>query len=332
MIRHALITGGAGFIGSHLVDELISGGACVTVLDDFSSGARENLTDAAASGRLRVVEGSVLSADDIRGALEGCDTVFHLAVKSVRHSIGHPLENHAVNAGGSLNVLEAARRAGVGRFVYCSSSEVYGNAPRATMREDTTVCLPVTVYGGSKLAGEYYAAAYRQTYGLPVVVARPFNAYGPRAHVHGASGEVIPRFAARLLNGLPPVIFGDGSQSRDFTFVTDVARGLRLAAEKETVGLTINIAYGHTVSVFAIARAVALACGRADIAPIFQAPRPGDVRALRADVTRCREVLGFKPGVRLREGLTRYVSWLRQTAPDPAVLCEDNQLNWSLPS
>lgn len=332
MTARALITGGAGFIGSHLADGLIAAGAAVTVLDDFSTGRRDNLEDAEKTGRLRIVEGTVLSPDDIRNAMEGCGTVFHMAVKSVRHSIGHPLENHAVNATGTLNVLEAARKVGVGRFVYCSSSEVYGNAPRTVMREDTTVCQPVTVYGGSKLAGEHYTAAYAQTYGLPTVIVRPFNAYGPRAHAHGTSGEVIPRFAARILNGHAPIIFGDGSHSRDFTYVTDIAHGIALAAEKDALGLVINVAYGKNISVRDIAQAVAKACKRPDLAPVFQAPRPGDVKALLADVKRCRAVLGFKPEIRFSTGLARYVSWLKKTTPDVSALMDDEPLNWSMPS
>jgi UDP-glucose 4-epimerase len=330
--ERTLITGGAGFIGSHLTDYLIKSGVQVTVLDDFSTGHTENLAQAQNTGLLRVVNGSVLSAEDVRSAMEGCGRVFHLAVKSVRHSIGRPAENHDVNAGGTLTVLEAARKAGIRRFVYCSSSEVYGNASRVMMQEDTTVCLPVTVYGGAKLAGEHYAAAYYQTYNLPTVVVRPFNAYGPRAHALGESGEVIPRFTARLLNGLQPVIFGNGAHSRDFTYVTDVAQGIALAGEKNTVGYVINVAYGRAVSILELSHAVAEACGRPDLKPIFHAPRPGDVRALLADVQRCRSVLGFRPEITLRDGLARYVSWVKQSTRDVSTLLEDQPLNWSQPA
>jgi UDP-glucose 4-epimerase len=310
MSTRVLVTGGAGFIGSHLVDTLIARGHDVVVLDDFSTGTRANLTKAQASGRLRILEGNVLSPEDVAGAVAGCGTIYHLAVKSVRHALGFPLENHAVNAGGTLNLLEAARRAHVARFVYCSSSEVYGNAADVTMHETTTVCRPVTVYGGSKLAGEHYTQAYHQTYGMPTVIVRPFNAYGPRAHLHGESGEVIPRFFARVLSGQAPVIFGDGRQTRDFTFVTDIATGIVRAGEvAAAIGRVVNIGFGKPASVLDLAEIIASLCGRTDLTPAFHAARPGDVQALWADVERCRTILGFAPTIELREGLRLYLNW-----------------------
>ena len=192
MTGRVLITGGAGFIGSHLVDHLMTNGNAVTVLDDFSSGKWENLAHAN-SNRLRVIEGSVLDPKSIDRAIAGCDRVYHLAVQCVRRSLGKPIENHQINATGTLMVLEAARRHEVQRFIYCSSSEVYGDAGVEWLNEDT-LCAPVTVYGAAKLAGEHYAKAYWQTYGLPCIVVRPFNAYGPRAHETGDLAEVIPRF------------------------------------------------------------------------------------------------------------------------------------------
>lgn len=241
MTRRALVTGGAGFIGSHLVDRLVGDGWQVTVLDDLSSGERENLEEARASGALSFVEGSILDPAACRAAAAGCERVFHLAVQCVRRSIGDPLHNHEVNATGTLNVLEAARAAGVGRFVYCSSSEVYGNASDGLLSEDAVICEPMTVYGGAKLAGELYAKAYLRTYGLSTVIVRPFNAYGPREHDQGDLAEVIPRFVIRVLNGLPPIIFGAGENGRDFTYVTEVARGLALAADCDAlVGRVVN--------------------------------------------------------------------------------------------
>ncbi|MBY0511225.1 MAG: NAD-dependent epimerase/dehydratase family protein [Rhodospirillaceae bacterium] len=330
-MARALITGGAGFIGSHLADFLVDAGHDVTVLDDFSSGSRSNLEQARKTGRLQVLEGTVLSSEDVHNALKGCETVFHLAVRSVRHSLGRPFENHAVNATGTLNMLEAARRAGVNRFVYCSSSEVYGNSGDAVMDENATVCRPVTVYGGAKLAGEYYATAYRETYGLSTVIVRPFNAYGPRAHLQGESGEVIPRFTARLLSDLPPIIFGTGNQTRDFTFVTEIARGIAAAGEVANVqGKIINIAFGQAVSLVELAKLTAEACARPDLKPQFSAPRPGDVQALLADVTQCRALLGFKPEIPLAEGLKRYLAWMK-TAGSEAYdsLSRVKTINWT---
>jgi UDP-glucose 4-epimerase len=231
MSAQILVTGGAGFIGSHLVDALVAAGEEVAVLDDFSTGEAANLEDAGVKGRLRLVQGSILDERVVGEAIEGCDRVFHLAVQCVRRSLGNPRESHDVNATGTLNVLEGARRAGVRRFIYCSSSEVYGNASSGLLNEEMTSCAPTTVYGGAKLAGEAYTEAYFHTYRMPTVVVRPFNAYGPRAHTRGDLAEVIPRFVIRALNGHAPVIFGDGSNGRDFTYVSDVARGLALRCD-----------------------------------------------------------------------------------------------------
>ena len=248
MTHKVLITGGAGFIGSHLADRLMAEGCAVTVLDDFSSGRPENLAHAD-NRQLRIIEGSVLDATAVERAIDGCDRVYHLAVQCVRRSLGNPIENHEVNATGTLRVLEAARRHRVRRFVYCSSSEVYGNCGVERLTEEA-LCAPVTVYGAAKLAGEHYTNAYWQTYGLPAIVVRPFNAYGPRAHESGDLAEVIPRFIIRILNNLPPVIFGGGDNGRDFTYVTDTARGIALAADCDALlGRTVNIARGKMITI-----------------------------------------------------------------------------------
>lgn len=332
MNRRVLVTGGAGFIGSHLVDRLVAAGHAVTVLDDFSTGEHRNLTEAETNGDIRVVEGSILDRDAVAAAMEGCDRVFHLAVQCVRRSLGRPVENHDVNATGTLHLLEAARRHKVARFVYCSSSEVYGNGRDSLLNEDTTVCEPVTVYGAAKLAGELYAKAYWRTYGLPTVVVRPFNAYGPREHDQGDIAEVIPRFVIRVLNGLPPVIFGDGSAGRDFTYVTETARGLELAASCDAlVGREVNIAFGRMVSVKDVAQAVVRLCQRPDIAPAHAAARPGDVLALHADTRLAAATLGFKAEIAFEQGLERYVDWFTRRHPDPALLLEDKVENWVLP-
>ncbi|WP_207477587.1 NAD-dependent epimerase/dehydratase family protein [Arenibaculum pallidiluteum] len=327
-----LVTGGAGFIGSHLVDQLVAEGRAVTVLDDLSTGERENLAEAQARGDVRLIEGSVLRQDALDAAMEGCGAVFHMAVQSVRRSLGRPVENHEVNATGTLLTLEAARRHGIGRFVYCSSSEVYGNASDGILEEDRTVCAPVTVYGAAKLAGEHYTLAYGQTYGLSTVVVRPFNAFGPREHDRGDMAEVIPRFVIRVLNGLPPVVFGDGSQGRDFTHVTDTARGLRLAADCAALtGRTVNIGHGRLVTVREVAEAVIRACGRNDLAVDFAAPRPGDVYRLTAGTQRAAETLGFAPRVGFDDGLRDYVSWFRAHRPDPSQMLEADVANWKMP-
>jgi UDP-glucose 4-epimerase len=331
MRGRALVTGGAGFIGSHLTDALIADGQPVTVLDDFSSGERQNLVEAVGAGDVRIVEGSIIDPKALTDAIDGCTRVFHLAVQCVRRSLGKPIENHDVNATGTLLVLEAARRAQVERFVYCSSSEIYGNCGGERLTE-TTLPEPVTVYGAAKLAGEYYAKAYYQTYGLPVVVARPFNSYGPREHDRGDLAEVVPRFVIRILNGMAPVIFGSGENGRDFTYVTETVRGIIRAANTDALlGRSVNIAFGRMITISNVASAVARACGRTDLAPIYVEPRPGDVLALQADTTLARRELGFAAGIDFESGLSRYIDWFRLRHPDPALLLEDKVQNWEMP-
>jgi UDP-glucose 4-epimerase len=282
---------------------------------------------------VRIVQGSILDHGAIEAATAGSDVVFHVAVECVRRSLGAPLHNHEVNATGTLNVLDVARRLRVGRFIYCSSSEVYGNCGCDPLVETKTVCEPATVYGAAKLAGEHYAKAYWQTYGLPTIVVRPFNTYGPREHTSGDLAEVIPRFVIRALNGLPPVIFGTGENGRDFTYVTETVRGIALAASCDAlIGRAVNIAYGEMVTVRQVAEATARLCGRPGLAPRFIEARPGDVRALRADTRLARETLGFAAEAGLEEGLRRYIDWFRATHPDPGALVEEDIRNWRLPA
>ena len=328
-----LVTGGAGFIGSHLVDRLIADGEQVTVLDDFSTGRRENLQQANATGELRIVEGSILDGNAIDTALMDCDRIYHLAVQCVRRSLSHPRENHDINATGTLNVLEAARSRNITRFIYCSSSEVYGNSSAELLHEDATPCRPVTVYGAAKLAGELYAEAYGQTYRVPVVIVRPFNAYGPRAHEIGDLAEVVPRFVIRVLNGLPPVIFGDGQNGRDFTYVTEVARGLALAGTSDRmIGGRVNIAYGRMITVREVAETIIKECGRNDLAVQLGKPRPGDVNVLAANTERASEVLGYRAEIAFADGVRRYVDWFRDRHPDVSKLVEPEIENWKMPA
>jgi len=332
MKSRILVTGGAGFIGSHLVDHLMELGESVTVLDDFSSGHEGNLANARSRGDVRIVTGSILDAAAVEAAMADCDRVFHLAVQCVRRSLGRPVENHDINATGTLRVLEAARRRKARRFVYCSSSEVYGNAASRLMNEAETICEPMTVYAAAKLAGESYSKAYHRTYGLPTVVVRPFNAFGPREHDQGDLAEVIPRFVIRVMNGQPPVIFGDGSNGRDFTFVTETARGLAMAATcDELIGREVNIAYGRMITVSDVAQTILRLCQRQDLEPILAPARPGDVRALHADTALARRVLGFAATIPFEEGIERYIAWFNRTYPDPSGLVETKVENWAMP-
>ena len=276
--------------------------------------------------------GTVLDVAAVADALRDADRVFHLAVQCVRRSLDKPIENHDVNATGTLNVLEEARRARVGRVVYCSSSEVYGNASAELLDERSVVCEPMTVYGAAKLAGEHYAKAYYRTYGLNTVVVRPFNAYGPREHDQGDLAEVIPRFVIRVLNGLPPIIFGAGDNGRDFTYVTDTARGLALAADCERlVGDTVNIACGHMLTINQVARTVTRLCQRPDLEPIHIDPRPGDVYRLQANTRLAEELLGYRAEVDFEHGMNKYLEWFSQTYRDASALLEDDPVNWRMP-
>lgn len=324
--KNILVTGGAGFIGSHLVDQLND--CNVRVLDNLATGKRANI----AHTDCELVEGDILDRPLVARLMQDSDVVFNLACRGVRHSIHNPEESHEVNALGTLGLLVEARRAGVERFVHISSSEVYGTARYAPMDEHHPT-FPETVYGGAKLAGEAYVRAYHQTYGLPTVVVRPFNNFGPRSHHEGDSGEVIPRFAVWALNGQPPVIFGDGTQTRDFIYVEETAAWLRRVAEcDDLVGETINLGSGVETSVAQLAEMICEAVGR-DLAPRYEARRPGDVDRHLANVDFAREKLGFETTIDVREGIRRFVDSLRQTlstggANAADLLSETSTINW----
>jgi UDP-glucose 4-epimerase len=304
------VTGAAGFIGSHLADRLALRNELV-LIDDFSVGRRENLAALSAHPRVRIARADVGDRSLLEELFAGVDLVFHLAISCLRTSLGNPELSHDVNAGGSLAVCLAARRCGVRRLVYVSSSEVYGSAETAPMSEAHPL-RPTTVYGASKLAGELYALAHWRTWRFPVCVVRPFNTYGPREPYSGARAEVIPRFALRLLAGSAPVIYGDGSQTRDFTYVDDTVDGIvRAAACDALVGDVVNVARGGEVSIAEIAAELARLVGRSDLAPEREAARPGDVQRHCADIAKARSLLGFEPRVDLASGLARTLEWLR---------------------
>jgi UDP-glucose 4-epimerase len=309
--NRVLLTGGAGFIGSHVADELVRRGAAVVVIDDLSAGERSNLSWAEERGA-RLVVGDVRDRELLDRELDGVSVVLHMACDNLRASLANPERSHDVNATGSLCMALAAAAAGVERFVYVSSSEAYGSAVRIPMDEDHPL-RPTTVYGAAKAAGELYAQACSRAYGLPVTVIRPFNSYGPRSHASGTSAEVIPKFATRILAGLPPVIFGGGQQTRDFTWVEETARGIVAATESdELVGEAVNIAFGRSVSVREISDLLLEILG-SDLEAEVVESRPGDVDSHVADTSKARSVLGFEARISIREGLERYVDWVRQS-------------------
>lgn len=310
-----VVTGGAGFIGSHLVDRLLAAGNEVVVIDDLSSGEEKNLERHAGDPRLRLEVKDILDEAGIAPLFRGSRCVFHLATRNVRLSLKQPTAVHEVNTTGTLNVLKAAAAARAGRFLYCSSSEVYGTADVVPMAEEYDFH-PETMYGASKLAGEYYAQVFHRAGWLPGVIARPHNTYGPREHYAGVKGEVIPRFILRALAGLPLTIYGDGRQTRDFTYVEETAEFLVLLAESDRcLGRVFNVCRGEEISVGEIAAIVSdLVGGRGGERRVLPG-RPSDVLRLYGDPSRLRQALGRAPEVPIREGLARTLDWFRKNVP-----------------
>lgn len=235
---------------------------------------------------------------------------------------------HAVNSTGALNVCQAALASRAKRLIYVSSSEVYGSAKAVPMSESHP-CAPTTIYGASKLTGELYAQAFLKTSGLAVIIVRPFNTYGPRAHFEGAYGEVIPKFTLRALNNKAPVIFGDGRQTRDFTYVSDVVRGILLASQCDgLIGSAVNIAFGREVSINTIARLVLEATEKNSLRPQRGKPRPADVRRHYADISLAKTKLGYRPQVAIEEGITEYVRWVKENVNLVSGIKQEKLYNW----
>lgn len=301
-----LVTGGAGFIGSHMVTELLARGRAVTILDDFSTGRRENL--AGLEGDLEVVDGSVAESADVERAFKGVDRVIHLAaLPSVSRSVEAPLESNHSNVTGTVTVMDAARRHGA-RAVYAGSSSAYGDqdvqAKVETLRES-----PLSPYAAAKLAGELYCRSFARVYDLPVVITRFFNVFGPRQVADSPYSGVIAAFCHSLLQGKAPRIDGDGQQSRDFTYVSDVVDGVLLAADCDLEGCHIvNLACGSSHTIRDLLASLSDHSG-VHVEPEFAPPRAGDVRHSQADISAARRLLGFEPKVSFAEGLARTYDW-----------------------
>ena len=303
-----MVTGGCGFIGSHLTRELAKLGE-VTILDNLSTGRTWRIQDLLDRGRVQLIRGDLLDQDLLAEICRGMDRIFHLAADvSVGRSLSHPRKVHETNATGTLGLLEAARNAGVGGFIFASSAAVYGDGP-FNPKQETTPPEPITPYGASKLAGEYYCEAYRRSYGLRTVSLRYFNVYGPGQDPRGDYAAVIPRFIMEVLRRRPPVIFGDGTQVRDFVAVRDVVRANILAMQRDATGV-FNIGSGDGTTVLDLARAV-MGIGGLSRDPVFEKPRPGDIRVSVADISRARDVMGFRPKVHLADGLQETLAWFR---------------------
>jgi UDP-glucose 4-epimerase len=308
----ALVTGGAGFIGSHLADALVARGDEVVVLDDLSTGRLDNLPLGA-----RFVEGDVADPADVAAAVAGCEIVFHqAALGSVARSVADPLASDHANVHGTVAVLDGARAAGVGRVVLASSSSVYGGAPEMPTPESAPLA-PRSPYAVTKLVEEHYARVYWELHGLETVALRYFNVFGPRQRPDSEYAAVIPRFVEAVLGGAAPHVHGDGCQSRDFTYVADaVAANLRAAAAPADgcAGRAFNIAQGRPVSLLEVLDALADAAG-VTVAPTHGPPRPGDVRHSHADITTARRQLGYEPTVGFAEGLARTIGWFAARKP-----------------
>ncbi len=306
-----LVTGGAGFIGSNLVRKLVrTGGAGVRVVDDLSTGNRENL---------RGLQGVELVAGDLttmplREVLSGIEVVFHLAaVPSVPRSVADPLRSHAASATATLRLLTAARDAGVRRFITSSSSSVYGDVAELPVAESSPT-VPRSPYAVGKLAAEGYTRVFANLYGMSTVSLRYFNVFGPRQNPDSQYAAVVPRFIAAYLRREPPCVFGDGRQSRDFTYAENVVEANLLAAKApKLAGQSVNVASGQPYSLLDLLNELKTLLG-GGLEPVFQQDRPGDIRNSHADIALARELLGYEPIVGFHEGLRRTTEWFREVA------------------
>jgi nucleoside-diphosphate-sugar epimerase len=310
-----LVTGGAGFIGSHLAETLLRRGATVRVVDNFLTGKRENLAHLA---QAEFIEGDLADPEVARRAVAGIDYVLHqAAIPSVPRSVLDPVTSNRANIDATLNVLVAARDAGVKRVVYAGSSSAYGNAPTLP-KVETMPTAPLSPYALQKLVGEQYCQMFTRLYGLETVTIRYFNVFGPRQDPSSPYSGVISLFISALCEGRRPTIFGDGGQTRDFTFVENVVDGVLRATEASGAsGEVINVATGGRISLRQLFDAVRQRVG-VDVEPVFDEPRPGDVRDSQADITKARTILGYEPLVSFDEGLGRTVAWYRASVMSAA--------------
>lgn len=305
---NCLVTGGAGFIGSNLVRTLISRGHAVRVLDNFSTGKRENLDDL--RERIDLVEGDIRSYHIVREAVDGVDLIFHeAALPSVPRSIKDPITTHEVGASGTMNILQAARDCGVSRVVFASSSSIYGNHEVLPKHEGMSPS-PLSPYAVTKITGEYYCRIFFELYGLETVVLRYFNVFGPYQDPASQYSAVIPKFIDIMRGGERPTIFGDGEQTRDFTFIENVVHANMLAATAETgvAGEVFNAACHDRISLNGLVAALNRTLGT-DIEPIYAPPRLGDIRHSFASIDKFRAATGYEPQVSFAEGIERTVAW-----------------------
>jgi UDP-glucose 4-epimerase len=311
-----LVTGGAGFIGSHIATALVERGDQVRVLDNLSTGHTDNLKHI--SDDVELIEGDVADARIVAQAVSGVDCIFHeAALASVPRSVEAPLETNAACVTGTVTLLDAARKAGVRRVVYAGSSSAYGDQP-SSPKVETDLPAPLSPYAAAKLAGEHYLHAFHSSYGLETVTIRYFNVFGPRQDPKSEYSAVIPLFVTAMLEGRQPTIFGDGLQSRDFTYIDNVVHGNLLAADaKGAVGKSINVACGYQTNLLGLIAAINESLGTT-IEPIHEAARVGDVRESLADISLAQKVLGYEPSVDFQTGLDRSIGYY-QSLMSPSV-------------
>ena len=313
---HVLVTGGAGFIGSHLAEALVRSGHRVRVIDSLFSGKRSNLESV--MGDVELIEGDCTNPETARRAVEGVEAVFHeAAVPSVARSVKDPLLSHQTNPTATLTMLEASRNSGVRRFVFAGSSSVYGNSPALPKQEDMET-RPLSPYGVGKLSGEHYVRVFASLFGMETVTLRYFNVFGPRQRPDATYAAVIPLFASALLEGRRPLVHGDGTQTRDFTYVANVVdANLAALAVPELGGEAVNVATSRRVSLMELLRGVARETGQ-PLRAHHERERPGDIRHSLADIGKAWRMLGYRPRYGFEDGLRETVAWYR-TQPLPAI-------------
>ena len=309
---NVLVTGGAGFIGSNLTETLLQRGHFVRVLDDFSTGKRENLIFDKAYPSLETIEGDIRGFSTCRKAMNRIEYVFHqAALPSVQRSVEDPETSNAVNVGGTLNILIAARDEKVKRLIYASSSSVYGDTPTLPKHEEMA-SYPLSPYALQKFIGEQYGRLFYQLYGLETISLRYFNIFGPKQDPNSVYSAVIPKFIDALLHGRSPIIFGDGEQSRDFTYIENVVQANLLALSAEHLhGEAINIACGERISLNHLLNVLKEILG-SKLSPIYQGPRQGDVRHSLADIRKGKEILNYEPKIGIEVGLKKTAEYFRE--------------------
>ena len=308
----ALVTGGAGFIGSHIASSLVSSGARVRIIDDLSTGYRENVDEI--SGDVDFVHASLADEKALRTTLDGCELVFHeAAIPSVPRSVDNPRQTHEASVDATFSLLLAARDKNVRRLVYAASSSAYGDQPTLP-KVETMLPEPLSPYAVAKLVGEQYCQVFTRVYGLETVSLRYFNVFGPRQDPSSQYSGVISRFISALLSGKTPIIYGDGEQSRDFTYIDNVVDANLKAAETTTgVGQVMNIANGERITLNQLLTELKGLTGKTDVVADYQPTRAGDVKHSLADISRARQFLGFEPRVDLRTGLQRTMDWWKKS-------------------